>query len=173
MKTFQIILIAIFCCSLTICSADIHTEPQTSWIKESGYENYIKCLGTDMAGKFSSLALEAVTSTITPLEFVKGVASINFSSDRLLCLNKLVAKKLNIPEKIFTKLGYTLLYSVNCFKDVGPALIFLDSVIDAIGNRNVSEIFKNSLIEAIIAYQSVGDCQSAFDNILSVWNYSK
>ena len=138
-------------------------------------ENYIKCAKIESVQEITGLVMDLYYSKLTiPTFFGK---LFEFNSKARVEISKCITEIKSLPRltsgTALTKLGLTLLFSSNCTKDLGPALIILDSVISNL--QNVKDQWKQLLVNGVtfglIGYQSFKDCKSSFEAIRDIWKH--
>lgn len=166
MKAKLLISLIVLALASLSCQHDVLSEKQQ-------IQNFVKCGKTEAMHEISNLVYDLYYSKFTFPTFIEKLfewnakAKVHFSQ----CLTELQ----NLPNLVtgtpLTKLGLSLLYTTNCSKDLGPALIVLDNVIANIQNikGQWKQLLTNGLTFAIISYQSFKDCKAAAQTIAEIW----
>ena len=112
-------------------------------------KNYYDCVDKHTIKKFTDLAYEMYNSKITLPSFIGKLFSLE--AKKIVEVSQCASNISGISQAngtILTKLGMTLLYSSNCSKDVGPALIILDGVLVSL--KNIKTQWKDAITNSIV-----------------------
>jgi hypothetical protein len=139
------------------------------------FKNYSNCIKAELGSEATGFVLDLYYNKLSIGTFIEKYFQWSQRGDAVKCL-KILGKPSEILHGVvkspLTKLGYSLLYSSNCQKDLGPSLILLDQIIQNI--KNIKSQWKQLLITAIstgiIGYQSFNDCKDAYINIKDIWS---
>jgi hypothetical protein len=144
--------------------------------QQSKATNAIDCLKTEAFTHMTGLVLDLYYGKLTFGNFIEKYLAWSMrttASQISSCVTQEVAKILS--DTAVSKVGYTLLYASNCEKDLGPAFIVFDIVLQNLQNIKAEwkTAIMNSFTLAIIGYQSYNDCQASFQAIKDLWTASK
>ncbi len=136
-------------------------------------QKFFNCAKGEAIHDLSTLVFDLYYNRLNVPTFLEKLIDWNSKSqiDIFQCVVELKDLAKFESGRILTKLGLSLLFGSNCSKDVGPALIILDNVLENL--QNVKEQWKqlvtNGVSFGIIAYQSFKDCKAAAETIKDIW----
>lgn len=136
--------------------------------------DFNKCLKAEYASEVTGYVLDLYYNKLTLASFIDSYFKWTGRLEIMMCLEKLGKPSEYLQfNSILSKIGYTLVFSSNCEKDIGPGLILLDNVLANI--KNIKTEWKNLLINALgtglLAKQSYTDCTSAINAIKDIWSH--
>jgi hypothetical protein len=158
--------------TLTIVCLSAFTNQKNN-ISKIEIKNYYDCIDKSTIKKFSEITFDLYKSNINLSNFIGKLFTIEAKkiSEIYQCFtgqNKISPSN----GTILTKIGLTLLYSSNCSKDVGPALIILDQTLAMLKDIETQwkDAVVNSIVFGMISYQSMNDCSAAAEAIRQIWS---
>jgi len=170
MKFFITLSLFLVCLSLFTNATQLSNNSNKNEIK-----SYYDCVDKHTIKKFTDLAYELFDSQITLPSFIGKLFTLE--AKKIVEISQCAANIKGLTTSvsngtILTKLGLTLLYSSNCAKDVGPALIVLDQTLATLKNIKTQwkDAITNSIVFGIISYQSMNDCSAAAEAIREAWS---
>ena len=141
-------------------------------------KSYYECVDKLTIKKFTDLAYDLYNNKITLSAFIGKLFTLEAKklieiSQCATSIHGLTSSSSVSEGTILTKIGITLLYSSNCSKDVGPALIILDQTLAYLKDikANWKDAIVSSVVFGVISYQSYNDCASAAEAIREVWRH--
>ena len=160
-------LIIIFLAQFSLQSTEVSQKDQI--------QNYVNCAKGEAVHNLTQIVLDLYYSKLTIPSFLEKL--VEWEAKGMINVSKCLVELKDLAKlqsgTALTKLGLSLLYSSNCSKDLGPALIILDNVIANL--QNVKAQWKNLLINGvtfgIISYQSFNDCKAAAEAIADIWRH--
>lgn len=71
-----------------------------------------------------------------------------------------------LPTSELTNIGFLLLGTSNCLKDVGPVFILIDNIITYVKDKDYQNALVNTIFTGLLAKQSYTDCSPLFRSII-------
>lgn len=161
-------LIVICLASFTMQSSDIVSPKEQ-------IQNYINCAKVETVHELTQIVFDLYYQKFTIPTFLEKL--VEWEAKSTIEISKCISELKDFTKvnegTALTKLGLTLLYTSNCSKDLGPALIVLDNVIANLQNvkSQWKELLTNSIAFGIIGYQSFKDCKVAAQAIADIWKH--
>ena len=110
-------------------------------------DKFTICLGTNYINEVTQTILDVYYNKLSIPTFFFKIIELRgkYLSKLNQCWESVQGPNLYLSTPL-SKLGYTLLYSTNCSKDLGPTLIILDSVLSNIENiKTIDDLTTSSL----------------------------
>ena len=143
-------------------------------------KSYYECVDKQTIKKFTDLAYDLYNSKMTLPIFIGKLFTLEAKkiteiSQCAAGIHGLKSSSSVSEGTILSKLGITLLYSSNCSKDVGPALLVLDQVLGYLKDIKAQwkDAIASSVVFGVISYQSYNDCAAAAEAIKEAWGFKK
>ena len=159
-------LIIISLAQLTLQSSEIITPKEQ-------IQKYINCAKGESVHELTKIVFDLYYQKFTIPTFLEKLVEWNAKSSIEIskCLTEIKDLTKFETGTVLTKLGLTLLFSSNCSKDLGPALILLDNIVANLENVKAQwkDLLTNGIIFGIIGYQSFKDCRDAAQAIADIW----
>jgi len=158
---------------IVICLAQFSLQSSEIVSPKQQIQNYINCAKGEAVHEITQIVFDLYYQKLTIPTFLeklvewKAKSIVNISQ----CLSELKGLTNFKSGTVLTKLGLSLLYSSNCSKDLGPALIILDNVIANLQNvkSQWKDLLTNGVVFGIVGYQSFKDCKAAAQAIADIW----
>jgi hypothetical protein len=161
----------LFLSLLSFCLITVSIQQHV--VADEKFTKATNCIKAEGFSDLTSFVLDLYYNKITFKHFISGVIEMmpKLLSDIDVCLLKNNIFDLKWFKSSVSKVGFTLLYSSNCQKDLGPTLIIFDNVIQSL--KNIKTEWKtaltNAFMGALLAKQSLSDCKDAYEAIKQLW----
>lgn len=143
------------------------------------YDKLKRCAYKYIVPNISMLIGEVATEKLSLKAFVDAYIKLNmdatFKQMTDQCgFDQMFSELIRDGSGFLGKVGLSTLFATNCSKDIGIALLVLDTAIAQIKtHENIPAILVNVVGFAITSLQGERDCVAAYQNIREIWSKTK